>query len=61
VANLPPNYGNGLYLHFKFQVHQKIIASAVACPKQQKSRFGFLDPLEVKVWHHLIIFGAIWL
>jgi hypothetical protein len=28
---------NGLYLHFKFQVHQKIIASALACPKQQKA------------------------
>jgi hypothetical protein len=24
---------NGLYLHYKFQVHQKIIASTVAYPK----------------------------
>ena len=28
---------NNVYLHFKFQVHQKIIALAVAYPKQQKA------------------------
>jgi hypothetical protein len=27
---------NGLYLHFKSQIHQRIIAAVAPCPKQQK-------------------------
>jgi hypothetical protein len=34
---------NGLYLHFKSQVHQKIIAAAAACPKQQKAVLVAID------------------
>jgi hypothetical protein len=28
---------NGFYLHFKSQVHGRIIVAAVACPKQHKA------------------------
>jgi succinate-acetate transporter protein len=34
---------NGLYLHFKFQVHWRIIASTAACPKQQKAKTYSID------------------
>jgi hypothetical protein len=35
---------NRLYLHFKFQVHRKIIASALAaCSKQQKEVLSSID------------------
>jgi hypothetical protein len=32
-----------LYLHSKSQIHQKIIASAVACPNQQRAILASLD------------------
>jgi ribose 1,5-bisphosphokinase PhnN len=34
---------NGLYLNIRSQVHQKIIASAVACPNQQRAILASLD------------------
>jgi hypothetical protein len=34
---------NNLYLHSKSQVHRRIIAFTVACPKQQKANLASID------------------
>jgi hypothetical protein len=40
-----------LYLYFEFQVHKKIIASIVACPKQQKANLSSIDVKRLEIFN----------